>query len=173
MARPARKCPSTHSHLSSLLVDLSPVRTQRVERAPDSRSDRGRPTKPWLVGPCDPRYINRGGVGARLTRLIAATIPTYNPYRSRVSAVLTGSSTTSPTLCHHRPPSPWPAPGVPRLDKQKVGSPDLILPYTIPWIYQIIYIEAVMMAGCMSRKILFNEVKSWNHFKEKHDGCCG
>lgn len=31
---------------------------------------------------------------------------------------------------------------------------------------------AVMMAGCMPRKILFNEVKSWNHFKEKHDGCC-
>ena len=33
-----------------------------AHRAPDPRPDRGRPTKPWLVAPCDPRYINRGGV---------------------------------------------------------------------------------------------------------------
>ena len=89
--------------------------------------DRGRPSKPWLLGPCDPRYIKKGGAGARLTRLIAATIPSYNPYRFRVSAVLTGSSTT----VTYSLPSPcalaslWPPARVhPLLDK--VGSPDLL-----------------------------------------------
>ena len=67
------------------------------------------------------------GAGARLTRLIAATIPTYNPYRSKVSAVLTGSSTT----VAYSLPSPgalasrWPPARV-HLLLDKVGSPDLL-----------------------------------------------
>lgn len=66
-----------------------------------TRPDRGHPTRYGWWTP-----VTRAMIRARTTRFVAATLSTYTPYRSRVSALLGGSTTATTSLRHRRPSPP-------------------------------------------------------------------
>ena len=82
---------------------ISSVWAQRPTWPLDPRPNRGRPAHYGWRAPVTLRHIKRWGQRLATRGSSQAAYPTDNPFRSRVFAVVTGSTaTTSPSHCNHR-----------------------------------------------------------------------